>query len=171
MDSPERFLAGIEGMAPSEARAETGRRGCGNRAGIAMKTGGLWGTEHDRKCSAGPIVRVSGLQPPGSSADRTWCEALEYATGVSADGWKIVGHGTDPSDTKEAWIAVLGEPGTSLLVMVGLVARVPTGQSRVEGASVLKTRETPTSRTSATAHVRSLLGFSPTRDNPSATSA
>ena len=46
---------------------------------------------------------------------------LSYATGISADGLTIVGGGTNPSGQPEAWIAVIPEPSTGLLLALGLV--------------------------------------------------
>ena len=46
---------------------------------------------------------------------------LEEATGVSADGETIVGFGLDPQGATEAWVAVIPEPGTGLLVMIGVL--------------------------------------------------
>jgi probable HAF family extracellular repeat protein len=43
------------------------------------------------------------------------------AYGVSADGQTIVGVGTDLGGQAEAWIAVIPEPRTSVLVMVGML--------------------------------------------------
>jgi hypothetical protein len=45
---------------------------------------------------------------------------LLTAYDVSADGRTIVGTGINPSGGIEAWIAVVPEPGTSLLIAVGL---------------------------------------------------
>ncbi len=45
---------------------------------------------------------------------------LEAASGISADGRTIVGYGTNPSGETEAWIVVIPEPRTALLVVVGL---------------------------------------------------
>lgn len=47
---------------------------------------------------------------------------LEGASGISADGRTIVGNGLNPSGAPEAWIAVIPEPSTGLLVAFGLVA-------------------------------------------------
>jgi probable HAF family extracellular repeat protein len=47
---------------------------------------------------------------------------LDIATDVSADGRAIVGFGHNPDGEYEAWIAVIPEPSTGLLVGVGLVA-------------------------------------------------
>ncbi len=40
---------------------------------------------------------------------------------ISHDGLTIVGYGINPSGNEEAWIAVIPEPGTALLVGCGLV--------------------------------------------------
>ena len=48
--------------------------------------------------------------------------SLEQAEAVSADGRTIVGYGTNPSGRTEAWIAIIPEPSTALLLASGLVA-------------------------------------------------
>jgi probable HAF family extracellular repeat protein len=45
---------------------------------------------------------------------------LEDAWGISANGRVIVGNGRAPDGSYQAWLAVIPEPGTSLLVMTGL---------------------------------------------------
>lgn len=59
---------------------------------------------------------------------------LDFATAISADGKTIVGYGRNPSGGIEAWIAVIPEPGTALLVGLGLSALAmrerPVGRSR-----------------------------------------
>jgi uncharacterized membrane protein len=45
---------------------------------------------------------------------------LSTATGVSADGQTIVGSGIGPEGTTEAWLVTIPEPGTVLLIGVGL---------------------------------------------------
>jgi len=46
---------------------------------------------------------------------------LTDAMGISADGLTIVGNGINLSGYAEAWIAVIPEPGTALLLGLGLV--------------------------------------------------
>lgn len=47
---------------------------------------------------------------------------LVLATTVSADGRTIAGYGYNPSGDVEGWVAIIPEPGTALLVGVGLLA-------------------------------------------------
>ena len=54
---------------------------------------------------------------------------LTQATSISADGLTIVGVGTNPSGLTEGWIAVIPEPGTALLLGLGL-AGLATRRSR-----------------------------------------
>ena len=46
---------------------------------------------------------------------------LSFAQGISGDGMAIVGYGTNPSGFREAFIAVIPEPSTALLLAMGLV--------------------------------------------------
>jgi probable HAF family extracellular repeat protein len=45
---------------------------------------------------------------------------LSNARAISADGHAIVGFGTDPAGFTEAWLALIPEPSTGLLVVLGL---------------------------------------------------
>jgi probable HAF family extracellular repeat protein len=44
---------------------------------------------------------------------------LNHATAISRDGTFIVGNGTNPAGMREAWIAVIPEPGTWVLTLTG----------------------------------------------------
>ena len=46
---------------------------------------------------------------------------LTAATGISFDGFTIVGRGRNPEGRKEAWIATIPEPSTGALVGIGLL--------------------------------------------------
>ncbi|MFK7898949.1 MAG: PEP-CTERM sorting domain-containing protein [Myxococcota bacterium] len=46
---------------------------------------------------------------------------LSEARGVSADGKAIVGYGTNPSGFTEAFIAVIPEPSSAILISLGLM--------------------------------------------------
>ncbi len=46
---------------------------------------------------------------------------LFQAEGISADGRVISGIGTNPSGEFEAWVAMIPEPSTGLLLMAGLL--------------------------------------------------
>lgn len=54
---------------------------------------------------------------------------LESATGISADGMTIVGFGINPSGAREAWIAVIPEPRSAQLILLGL-AGLALGRAR-----------------------------------------
>ena len=45
---------------------------------------------------------------------------LTYALGVSSDGRTVAGFATDPLGRTEAFVAVIPEPGTALLLGLGL---------------------------------------------------
>ena len=73
----------------------------------------IWDAAHGLRSLQEVLTNDYGLNLTG------W--TLEGASGVSADGDTIVGAGTDPSGLQEAWIAIIPEPGTGLLVLTGLV--------------------------------------------------
>jgi hypothetical protein len=52
---------------------------------------------------------------------------LRTATGISADGSTIVGDGVN-NGVDQAWIAVIPEPGTGLLLMSGLLGLAAWGR-------------------------------------------
>lgn len=54
---------------------------------------------------------------------------LSDATGISDDGLTIVGVGTNPSGVVQGWVAVVPEPGTALLMGLGL-AGLAAGKRR-----------------------------------------
>ncbi len=55
---------------------------------------------------------------------------LERANGISADGTTIVGTGIDPSGQRQAWIAVIPEPTSALLLGAGLMGLALAGRPR-----------------------------------------
>jgi probable HAF family extracellular repeat protein len=69
------------------------------------------------------VLTSDGLNLPAMS--------LDVATGVSADGETIVGYGTlSVGGKQEAWIAVLPEPTTGLLVMAGVLGLAVARRTR-----------------------------------------
>jgi hypothetical protein len=64
---------------------------------------------------------------------------LTSATGISADGLTIVGSGQHPfhNGVNEAWIAVIPEPGTGLLVMTGLLGLAYRQRRRTAAKTLL----------------------------------
>lgn len=64
------------------------------------------------------------------------------ATAISSDGTAIAGYGTNPAGDTEAWLAIIPEPGTGLLLGLGLSGlaasvrkRAARGQGRRRGGS------------------------------------
>lgn len=55
---------------------------------------------------------------------------LTSASGISADGFTIVGTGINPDGNTEAWIATIPEPSTGLLLALGLVGIAGSRQPR-----------------------------------------
>jgi probable HAF family extracellular repeat protein len=47
---------------------------------------------------------------------------LTEATGISDDGLTLVGSGINPDGVEQAWIAVIPEPATGILLAAGLAA-------------------------------------------------
>src|SRR5690606_36480711 len=45
---------------------------------------------------------------------------LDTATAISDDGLTIVGRGLKPSGQDEGWVAIIPEPSTALLVLLGI---------------------------------------------------
>jgi probable HAF family extracellular repeat protein len=56
---------------------------------------------------------------------------LNEAYGISDDGRVIVGWGTNPDNDREAWIAVIPEPSTGLLLGFGLAGLAVGGRRSV----------------------------------------
>ncbi|MFO0689940.1 MAG: PEP-CTERM sorting domain-containing protein [Myxococcota bacterium] len=56
----------------------------------------------------------------GLGVDLSGWSQLERATAISADGTRIVGYGIDVDGNRQAWLAVIPEPGTGLSIGIGL---------------------------------------------------
>jgi probable HAF family extracellular repeat protein len=76
----------------------------------------IWDAVHGVRSVQQVLTNDFGLNLAGWS--------LGGASAVSPDGGAIVGSGTDPSGKDEAWLAVIPEPGTGLLVSMGLMCLV-----------------------------------------------
>jgi probable HAF family extracellular repeat protein len=107
---------------------ESGMVALGDFAALAMSQGGstIVGYDHDHGALRAIIWDeangVRGLHELleaelGLDLDR-W--HLEEAWGVSADGTVIVGHGTNPAGRPEGWVAVVPEPSTLVLLVLGV---------------------------------------------------
>jgi hypothetical protein len=103
------FLPGSSG---SDARAVSadGSVVVGTSGGEAF----IWDAGHGMRSLKQVLTDDFGL-------DLSLWNLLE-ATGISADGRTIVGDGFQGFDSNQrAWIAIIPEPGTALLVIVGLL--------------------------------------------------
>lgn len=90
-------------------------RGVVHATRISAGAGGeafIWGATNGMQ-NLGVLLTTLGVDLTG------W--QLSSTNGISADGRTIVGYGTNPSGPPEAWIAVIPEPGTAILVSLGLV--------------------------------------------------
>ena len=77
----------------------------------------------------GRTIVGHGVNPSGQTDDlgldlAGW--TLDTALGISADGLTIVGQGTNPNGEFEAWIAIIPEPSTALLLAGGLAVLAGT---------------------------------------------
>jgi probable HAF family extracellular repeat protein len=109
---------------------------------LDLGTLGAGGSQAQGLSDDGSIV-IGATNMPGESVAFIWTEeagiqdfqlflinlgldlsgwTLTEALGISADGFKIVGTGTNPDGQREAWIAVIPEPSTAPLVITGLLA-------------------------------------------------
>ena len=76
----------------------------------------LWDATHGARSIEG-LLGNGGLDLTG------W--ALIEVTDISADGHTLVGYGTNPSGSFEAWMEVVPGPPPATLVLLGLLAGVP----------------------------------------------
>jgi uncharacterized membrane protein len=76
----------------------------------------IWDATNGVRRLKGVLVNEWGLDLTG------W--TLTMANAVSADGTVIVGTGTNPSGSREAWIAVIPEPASLWLVAFGSLALI-----------------------------------------------
>jgi probable HAF family extracellular repeat protein len=81
----------------------------------------IWDAAHGMR-SLQQVLTDDGLNLTG------W--VLTDARAISADGNTIVGNGLDPNGKGEAWIANIPEPGTGLLVSMGLMCLAVAGMHR-----------------------------------------
>jgi uncharacterized membrane protein len=74
----------------------------------------IWDSVNGMQSLASVLENTYGLDLSG------WTLGTAYA--ISNDGSTIVGYGTRPGGKTEAWVAVIPEPASSLLVLLGLAA-------------------------------------------------
>jgi probable HAF family extracellular repeat protein len=116
----------------------------GNMVGLGDLPGGIFFSDAWDASADGSVVVGLSLTGPSQSEAFVWDQAngmrnlrdvlvsdfgldlsgwsLTEARGLSDDGRTIVGHGTTPSGNTEAWMAVIPEPTTALLLASGLTA-------------------------------------------------
>jgi probable HAF family extracellular repeat protein len=116
----------------------------GNMVGLGDLPGGIFFSDAWDASADGSVVVGLSLTGPSQSEAFVWDQAngmrnlrdvlvsdfgldlsgwsLTEARGLSDDGRTIVGHGTNPSGNTEAWMAVIPEPTTALLLASGLTA-------------------------------------------------
>jgi probable HAF family extracellular repeat protein len=116
--------AGFYYVDPGDMTPDAGRI-----VGTMVSTSGavpfLW-TESAGYRNLEDILTASGIDLGG------W--QLQTASGISADGRTIVGTGFDPDGTRQAWIAVIPEPSTALLLGAGLLALAGTRRATASSA-------------------------------------
>ena len=83
----------------------------------------LWDPTNGMRALDG-ILTTLGLGPQLAG----W--TLAAATAISANGQMIVGYGMNPSGQTEAWLAMIPEPGTALLVTAGLLRLLASRRRR-----------------------------------------
>jgi len=93
-------------------------------SGNAQRRAFIWDTAHGMRSLSDVLVDEYGLDLTG------W--TLDSATAITQDGSSIVGYGVNPSGQREAWMATIPEPGTALLVAIGVfgLARMRTVRGR-----------------------------------------
>jgi uncharacterized membrane protein len=74
----------------------------------------IWDATHGMR-DLKTVLTDSGLGPALSG----W--TLTSIAGISDDGRTITGSGTSPNGFTRAWVAIIPEPGTGLLVATGLL--------------------------------------------------
>lgn len=105
--------------------ADLGSTATGISADGSIAVGGYEtapGIEHALIWDATRGLRSLDVVLAGLGVDLSGWENLERATAISADGSRIVGYGIDADGNRQAWLAVIPEPGPALLIGFGLAA-------------------------------------------------
>jgi len=92
----------------------------GSSSGSVGRRAFIWDPAHGMRSLSDVLVDDYGLDLTG------W--TLDSATAITEDGGSIVGYGVNPSGQQEAWMATIPEPGTALLLAIGVfgLARLST---------------------------------------------
>jgi probable HAF family extracellular repeat protein len=101
------------GRTISRARAVSGDGSIVVGESLGGPTAFIWDEENGMRLLSEVLTDDYGIDLTGWS--------LELADGISSDGRTIVGRGTNPSGFTEAWVAVIPEPSTALLLAFGLL--------------------------------------------------
>lgn len=106
-------LGGLPGGELRSAAADTSRDGSVVVGTAEGDVAFIWDEAHGMRAIQSVLTNLHGLDLTG------W--ALWSAMAVSDDGLTVVGFGLNPSGSVEAWIAVIPEPSTALLIGLGMV--------------------------------------------------
>ena len=146
----------VVGVSPSSSGIEAFRwTESGGMVGLGDLPGGIFHSDASGVSADGSVVVGRSYSSSGNQAF-VWDETngmralmqiledqgvdmtgwnLELASGISADGLTIVGTGTNPLGFTEAWIATIPEPGTVLLVGIGLAGMSAVSQRHRRGTT------------------------------------
>ena len=107
---PSSLATGVSG----DGTLVVGTSAAGQAAdGDAIQSAFIWDSTQQMRNLQDVLTNDFGLDMTG------W--HLSQANAISLDGTTIVGHGTNPDGFTEAWMAVIPEPSTALLLASGLL--------------------------------------------------
>jgi uncharacterized membrane protein len=104
------------------------------------RTAFMWDEDHGMRSVQSVLENEFGLDLTG------W--HLASALDVSQDGRTIVGWGYNPDGYQEAWVAVIPEPGSFVLILLGVVGIT----QRVRNRSTVRIQRTTYHRQDSNSH-------------------